>query len=107
MTTIIGRGGAGRHTSIAGARRDQPPARRRAEPELGRHSFRAYEGDVLALEGVAELLGAEPEQIAALAESGDLPGRRIGGAWRFARGAVLERLGGRRRLGARRRRPVG
>jgi excisionase family DNA binding protein len=44
---------------------------------------------VLTLEGVAELLAVEPEEVAALAESGDLPGRRIGGAWRFARGAVL------------------
>ena len=29
-----------------------------------------------------------------LAEHGELPGRRIGGAWRFSRGALLAWLGG-------------
>ena len=48
--------------------------------------------NVLTLEGVAELLAVEPEVIAELASRGELPGRRIGGAWRFARSAVLEWL---------------
>ena len=30
----------------------------------------------------------------ALAEAGELPGRRIGGDWRFPRAALLEWLGG-------------
>jgi excisionase family DNA binding protein len=67
------------------------PGRER-EPLVGWHSFRAFESDVLTLEGVAELLSVEPEVIAELAASGDLPGRRVGGAWRFARSAVLEWL---------------
>ena len=59
------------------------------EPQLGWHSFRASQSDVLTLEGVAELLEVAPELVAELAESGELPGRRIGSEWRFARGAVL------------------
>ncbi len=59
------------------------------EPQLGWHSFRATQSDVLTLEGVAELLEVEPALVAELAEKGDLPGRRIGSEWRFARAAVL------------------
>ena len=59
------------------------------EPELGWHSFRANTSDVLTLEGVAELLEVTPELVAELAESGEIPGRRIGSEWRFARAAVL------------------
>jgi excisionase family DNA binding protein len=47
---------------------------------------------VLMLDGVAELLAVEPEVVAELAARGELPGRRIGGAWRFARAAVLDWL---------------
>jgi excisionase family DNA binding protein len=73
------------------------PAQRRvtietiAEPPtlVGRHAFRAYEPDVLTLEEVAELLQVEPAAVAELAGGGELPGRRIGEAWRFARSAVL------------------
>jgi excisionase family DNA binding protein len=61
---------------------------------LGHHAFRPYEPDVLTLEDVAELLGVEAALIEQLADGGDLPGRRIGGAWRFARGAVLAWLAG-------------
>ena len=70
----------------------RPVRGREREPLVGWHSFRAYETDVLTLEGVAELLAVEPEVIAELASRGELPGRRIGGAWRFARSAVLEWL---------------
>jgi excisionase family DNA binding protein len=59
------------------------------EPALGWHSFRANQSDVLTLEGVAELLEVAPELVAALAEKGELPGRRLGGEWRFARAGVL------------------
>jgi excisionase family DNA binding protein len=65
------------------------PARSDGEPVLGRHSFRAFESDVLTLEGVAELLAVESELVAELAASGELPGRLIGERWRFARSAVL------------------
>lgn len=63
-----------------------------AAPVIGRRAFRAFEPDVLTLEEVAELLCVEPEAVAALAASGELPGRRIGEAWRFARVAVLDWL---------------
>jgi excisionase family DNA binding protein len=56
---------------------------------IGRHAFRPYEPDVLTLEEVADLLSVEPAAVEALARSGELPGRRIGEAWRFARAAVL------------------
>jgi excisionase family DNA binding protein len=56
---------------------------------LGHHAFRPYEPDVLTLAEVAELLGVEPAEIEQLALDGELPARRIGEAWRFARSAVL------------------
>jgi excisionase family DNA binding protein len=59
---------------------------------IGRHAFRPYEPDVLTLEEVAQLLAVEPEAVEELARTGELPGRRIGEAWRFARAAVLEWL---------------
>lgn len=55
------------------------------ELALGRHHFRPAEApDVLTL-----------EQAAALAEAGELPGRRIGSDWRFPRAALLEWLAAR------------
>ena len=39
------------------------------------------------------LLQVDAGAVLALAEAGDLPGRRLGGEWRFARRAVLEWLG--------------
>jgi excisionase family DNA binding protein len=61
------------------------------EPDtvVGRHAFRPFEPDVLTLEEVAELLAVEPAAVERLARSGELPGRRIGELWRFARSAVL------------------
>jgi excisionase family DNA binding protein len=56
---------------------------------LGHHAFRPHEPDVLTLAEVAELLGVEPAEIEQLALDGELPARRIGEAWRFARSAVL------------------
>ena len=49
--------------------------------------------DVLTLEEVAALLRLPVEAVRARAEAGDLPGRRFGEEWRFARAAVLEWLG--------------
>ena len=56
---------------------------------IGRHAFRPFEPDVLTLEEVAELLAVEPAAVERLAGGGELPGRRIGEVWRFARSAVL------------------
>jgi excisionase family DNA binding protein len=50
--------------------------------------------EVLTLDEVAELLEADAQTIAAMAERGELPGRKIGDDWRFRRAAVLEWLGG-------------
>jgi excisionase family DNA binding protein len=50
--------------------------------------------DVLTLSGVAELLQVEKAKAKAMAEQGELPGRRIGGSWRFSREAVLRWLAG-------------
>lgn len=49
--------------------------------------------DVLTLEEVAAFLKLSPDVVRARAEEGDLPGRRFGKEWRFARAAVLAWLG--------------
>ena len=48
--------------------------------------------DVLTLAQLAELLQVPEADAADLAEAGELPGRRVGGEWRFARAAVLRWL---------------
>ena len=70
----------------------------REQPQLtlGRHHFRPAEApDVLTLEQAAALLQVDAAEVAALAVAGELPGRRIGGAWRFPRAALLEWLAAR------------
>lgn len=61
---------------------------------VGSHSFRPFEpAEVLSPAEVADLLQVEEELVVELADKGELPGRRIGEEWRFARTAVLEWLG--------------
>ena len=61
---------------------------------VGQHSFRPAEASpVLTLDEAAELLRTDPAVVTELAEAGELPGRRVGGEWRFARAAVLDWLG--------------
>jgi excisionase family DNA binding protein len=61
---------------------------------VGSHSFRPFEPpEVLSPAEVAELLQVEEPLVQKLADSGELPGRRIGKEWRFSRSAVLEWLG--------------
>jgi excisionase family DNA binding protein len=60
--------------------------------ELGHHEFRPTAQDVLTLAQAAELLQVDEKSLAELAEKGDLPGRRIGEDWRFARQALLDWL---------------
>ena len=48
--------------------------------------------EVLTLAGLAELLQLPEAELEALADAGELPGRRIAGEWRFAREAVLRWL---------------
>ncbi len=60
---------------------------------IGRHEFRPAEPpEVLTAEQVADLLQVGVADVLALAEAGDLPGRRLGDHWRFARRAVLDWL---------------
>ena len=66
------------------------------EPQLvvGHHSFRAAETpEVLTAAQVAALLQVDEDAVLALARAGELPGREIGGEWRFARRAVIDWLG--------------
>jgi excisionase family DNA binding protein len=48
--------------------------------------------DVLDVTALAVLLQAGEDDVRALAESGELPGRKVGGDWRFSRAAVLRWL---------------
>jgi excisionase family DNA binding protein len=48
--------------------------------------------EVLTLAGVAALLQVTADDVEALAVAGELPGRKVGGEWRFARAAVLRWL---------------
>jgi excisionase family DNA binding protein len=62
---------------------------------VGRASFTASpELEVLTLEQLAELLTLDAETTRALAEAGDLPGRKLGDEWRFSRRAILDWLAG-------------
>jgi excisionase family DNA binding protein len=61
------------------------------EPAVGRISFHATE--VLTLEQLAALLQLDVEMARGLAETGELPGRKLGDEWRFSREAVLAWLG--------------
>jgi excisionase family DNA binding protein len=66
-----------------------------ADVVVGRADFIPTEAaEVLDIDEVAELLQAEPDAVRELAESGRLPGRKIGDEWRFLRRAVLAWLGG-------------
>lgn len=65
------------------------------EPVAGTHSFRPYEPydatppEVLTSAQAAELLQVEEGLVIELAEADKLPGRKLGGAWRFARSALI------------------
>ncbi|HEY7622570.1 MAG TPA: helix-turn-helix domain-containing protein [Solirubrobacteraceae bacterium] len=72
-----------------------PPIPLGADVVVGRADFIPTEApEVLDIDEVAELLQAEPDAVRELAESGRLPGRKIGDEWRFLRRAVLAWLGG-------------
>ena len=67
-----------------------PSVGAQAEFGLGQHSFRpAAELEILAPAQLAGLLQVEEETVVELAESGELPGRRVGEEWRFSREAIL------------------
>jgi excisionase family DNA binding protein len=63
---------------------------------VGHAEFRPFAPpDVLTTAQLAEWLQVDEPTIAELAEAGDLPGRKLGGEWRFAREAVLAWLANR------------
>ena len=66
-------------------------------PTMGAYSFQAYDSgpppEIMTVEQTAELLQVEMALVLELAESGQLPGRRLGSTWRFARKAIIEWLG--------------
>jgi excisionase family DNA binding protein len=67
------------------------------EPEIQRgfgYFTPSAPADVLDAEGAAELLAVDVDTILSLAEQGELPGRSLGGKWRFARQALLDWLAG-------------
>jgi excisionase family DNA binding protein len=85
---------ASKQDLVAAALRRITVETRDDEMTVGHAEFRpSAPADVLTLQGVADLLQAAPEDVAALAETGELPGRKVGGEWRFARDAVLRWLG--------------
>jgi excisionase family DNA binding protein len=64
-------------------------------PVVGHAEFRpAPVLEVLDAAQAAELLAVDEAAVLELAERGELPGRRIGDAWRFSRRALLDWLGG-------------
>jgi excisionase family DNA binding protein len=65
----------------------------REQPVVGHAEFRpAPEPEVLDAAQAAALLVVEEAAILELAERGELPGRKIGDAWRFSRRALLDWL---------------
>jgi excisionase family DNA binding protein len=72
-----------------------PPFRPTPDVVVGRAEFTPADApEVLTVEQAAELLQVEPDVVRALADAGELPGRRIGEEWRFLRSALLAWLGG-------------
>jgi excisionase family DNA binding protein len=62
---------------------------------VGRHEFTpVHELEVLTPDQLASLLELDVETVSALAEQGDLPGRKLGEHWRFSRAAILAWLAG-------------
>jgi excisionase family DNA binding protein len=65
--------------------------------ELGRIQIsdsRERLDEVLTLEEAAELLRLPSKSVEAIAAAGELPGREIGGEWRFSRKSILRWLAG-------------
>ena len=80
---------------IAGAQRPVVIDLGADAPVVGHAQFRpAPPLEVLDAAQAAELLAVEETAILELADRGELPGRRIGGAWRFSRAALLAWLAG-------------
>jgi excisionase family DNA binding protein len=61
---------------------------------VGRASFLPYgQPEVLKLAEAADLLQVDTDVVVAMAEAGEIPGRKLGDDWRFSRLALIEWLG--------------
>lgn len=62
-------------------------------PTVGAYSFQPYETppapEVLSVDQAARFLQVDDGLVIALAESGQLPGRKLGSEWRFSRAALV------------------
>jgi excisionase family DNA binding protein len=59
-------------------------------PTLGAYSFQPYDApEVMNAEQAAQFLQLTEQVVLELAESGELPGRKLGNHWRFSRAAVI------------------
>jgi excisionase family DNA binding protein len=60
---------------------------------VGHAAFRPFSPpDVLTVDELAAWLQTDVATVTRLADDGELPGRKLGEEWRFARGAVLDWL---------------
>ncbi len=61
-----------------------------AGPTLGSYSYQPHDPpEVMNAEQAGQLLQLDEKVVIELAESGELPGRKLGSQWRFSRAAVL------------------
>ncbi|MDB4954128.1 MAG: binding domain protein excisionase family [Myxococcales bacterium] len=61
-----------------------------ARPTVGSYSFQPHDPpEVMNAEQAGQLLQLEEKVVLELAESGKLPGRKLGKVWRFSRAAVI------------------
>jgi excisionase family DNA binding protein len=59
-------------------------------PTLGSYSFQPYDPpEVMNVEQAAQFLQIDAEVVTEMAESGKLPGRKLGASWRFSRVALV------------------
>lgn len=61
-----------------------------AGPTLGAYSFQAYDPpEVMSAAQAGQFLQIEEAAVIELAAAGQLPGRKLGSAWRFSRAALV------------------
>ena len=61
-----------------------------SEPARGSYSFQSYDlPEVMNAEQAGQFLQIKEGMVVELAESGKLPGRKLGDAWRFSRAALV------------------
>jgi excisionase family DNA binding protein len=71
-----------------------------SSPAVGSYSFHQYElPEVLTPPQAAQLLQVAAQVVIGLAESGELPGRKLNGEWRFSRAGLVAWLEAPTRIG--------